>query len=404
METAEARAISALSKNKDMHLALGVDREVFGAYADVFDFMRDYYVRHRDVPSKQTLSERFSKVDFVETDAPTAYYLSALKNEYVGANLRSLLALADSRLDMGDAAPGVLQVLNQRLAKLGKHTTSSRDVDLMDVDHAIEHYRRLKELSGVDGVPGIKTGFKSIDSVYSTGFAPGQSIVVMGYTGRMKSFWTALLAVNAIRQGKKVLVISLEMSPEEYGDRVFALLGNGKWSLDDLQRGDIDEDEFREWAKRDFKSKFIVPSFEGVHEVTPDLIRSKIEQYQPDLVICDYMQLMMDNAHTAAMTPRMMNLSRELKLMAVSCAIPVVSITAVTDDESRKQTGPPTLSMVAWSRAIEYDANLIVAVHRHDDANIVEVVARKSRHSDLFDFGFEVDANRGVWTERFDLF
>jgi hypothetical protein len=64
---------------------------------------------------------------------------------------------------------------------------------------------------------------------------------------------------------------------------------------------------------------------------------------------------------------------------------------------------------VAWSKAIEYDANLIIAVHRHSDESgkpmpVVEVVARKSRHSDLFDFGFEVDFDAGIWTERFDLF
>jgi replicative DNA helicase len=216
--------------------------------------------------------------------------------------------------------------------------------------------------------------------------------------------WTALLAVNALLQGKKVLVISLEMSPEEYGDRVYAMLSKGRFKISDLQRGDINEDDFRTWSKREFKNKFIVPSFEGVYDVTPNLIRAKIDMHKPDLVILDYLQLMNDNAKTGSMTPRMMNLSREIKLMAGAAAVPIVSITAVTDEDGDKRDGPPVMSQVAWSKAIEYDANLIIAVHRHDNSEVVEVVARKSRHSDLFDFGFEVDFDRGIWTEKFDLF
>lgn len=404
MATNESKVISAICKNKDMHTVMGLDTEVFGAYGDVFDYMREYYVKHRDVPSFDVVEERFSRLERTEISAPTPYYVEQLLNEFVRSKMNAVLAMADERLDMGDSAPGVLEKLQTKLAALGKYTTSSRDVDLMDADAAIEHYKKLREKSLVDGGPGIPTGFKSIDSIYTTGFAPGQSIVVMGYTGKGKSMWTALLAVNALRQGKTVMVISLEMTPEEYGDRVYAMLSEGKFHISDLQRGDINEDDFRTWSKKKFKNKFIVPSFEGVYDVTPNVVRAKIDTHKPDLVILDYLQLMNDNAKTGSMTPRMMNLSREIKLMAGACAIPIVSITAVTDEDGDKRDGPPVMSQVAWSKAIEYDANLIIAVHRHDGSNIVEVVARKSRHSDLFDFGFEVDFNAGIWTEKFDLF
>jgi replicative DNA helicase len=113
---------------------------------------------------------------------------------------------------------------------------------------------------------------------------------------------------------------------------------------------------------------------------------------------------MSDNAKTGPMTPRMLNLSREVKMLAVTNNIPIVSITAVTDEDGDKRDGPPVLSQVAWSKGIEYDANLVIAIHRHDDTNIVEVVCRKSRHGDPFDFGFEVDFDRGIWIERHDAF
>lgn len=404
MATNEDKVISAICKNKDMHTVLSLDSEVFGAYGDVFAYLREYYMKHRAVPDFPIVKEKFGQLNEAEVSAPTAHYVEGLLDSFLRTKLDVVVTRADNRLTNGDSAPQILESMQTILAKLGKYTSSSRDVDLMDADAAIEHYKKVRDKSLVDGGPGIPTGFKSIDSIYTTGFAPGQSIVVMGYTGKGKSMWTALLAVNALLQGKKVMVISLEMTPEEYGDRVYAMLSKGRFKISDLQRGDINEDDFRTWAKKEFKNKFIVPSFEGVYDVTPNIIRAKIDVHKPDLVILDYLQLMNDNAKTGAMTPRMMNLSREIKLMAGAAGIPIVSITAVTDEDGDKRDGPPVMSQVAWSKAIEYDANLIIAVHRHDDSNVVEVVARKSRHSDLFDFGFEVDFNAGIWTEKFDLF
>jgi replicative DNA helicase len=383
---------------------MGLDKELFGAYGDVFQLMREYYVKHKDVPSVNVIKERFNKVDFRDVDAPTDYYISQMKADYVKSNMRGLFALADGRLDDGDSAPAVYERLMQKLAALGQYTTNSRDVDLMDADAAIEHYRKVKEKTLADGGPGIPTGYKSIDSIYTTGFAPGQFIVIMGYTGKGKSMFTADMAVNMVNENRKVMVISLEMTPEEYGDRVYAMLADGMFRISELQRGDVGEDDFRIWAKKKLKSSFIVPSFEGSYEVTPNMIRAKIDTHKPDIVILDYLQLMSDNGKSTQMTQKMMNLSREIKLMAVATGIPIVGITAVTDEDGDKRDGPPVMSQVAWSKAIEYDANLILAVHRHDKSDIVEVVARKSRHSDLFDFGFEVDFDHGVWTEKFDLF
>ena len=47
-------------------------------------------------------------------------------------------------------------------------------------------------------------------------------------------------------------------------------------------------------------------------------MRGKIDQYKPDFVIVDYLQLMSPNQKSDNETVRMKNLSRELKLMAIS--------------------------------------------------------------------------------------
>ena len=403
MATLESQAISAVCDNKDIHQILGEDPELFGSYGDVVSFMKDYYARHKAVPSRQVLEEKFKHLDLTETSAPTAYYVEQVKDQFVKSNLETILSLTADRMDMGDSAGAIVEKLQTKLARLARYSNSVKDVNLTDAEAAAEHFARLRERAD-GGVPGISTGFDAIDCMYPTGMAPGHSIILMGYTGRGKSFFSALLGVKAWAQGKKVMVVSLEMSPEEYRERVYPMMSSGMFKVSDLARGDVSDDNFRTWSKKTLADHpdFVVVSSEGVHDFTPNLIQAKIDVHRPDIVILDYLQLMNDNAKTGAMTPRMLNLSREIKLLAMSNAIPIISITAVTDEDNDKRDSPPVLSQVAWSKAIEYDANLAVAVHRHDDTSMVEVVARKNRHGDLFGLFFDVDFDAGVWTERYE--
>lgn len=405
MATPEVNALSAVIKNGDIHVVIGEDSELFGAYGDVFSFMKEYYLTHKAVPSDNLLEQKFRDFEVSKTDAPTKYYVEELRSAFVGSRVEEIMMKAAAGLE-NLPAPEVVEKMTTALAKLGKYTNAARDLDITNTEAAEEHFRKLREVSEANnGTPGISTGFKSIDSAYTTGMAPGHSIVVMGYTGRAKSWWTALLAVKAWEQGYKPMIISLEMSPEEQMERIYALMASGLFKASDLARGDINMDDFETFKKKTLNKPngFVVVSSEGISEMTPNIVQGKIDTHRPDLVILDYLQLMKDNAKTQAMTPRMLNLSREIKMLAVSNAVPIVSITAVTDEDGDKRDKPPVLSQISWSSGIEYDANLAIAVHRYDDSDLVEVVCRKNRHGELFDFYYDVDIDRGKWEEKFTL-
>jgi replicative DNA helicase len=399
----EAAVLSAVIENKDIHVILGENPELFGHYGDGMEWVRQYYVRHKAIPSRELFETNFPDIELPKADAPSKYYLEQLKEEYVSNRMQDIMLKAAKAQGTLSAAE-VLSKMQVSLAKLGQYTNSVRDLSMIDIDDAAEHFERVKDVTDANGgVPGISMGLDAIDSAYVTGMAPGHSIIFMGYTGRGKSMFSAYVAVQAWLQGYKVMIISLEMSPEEYRDRVYAMMSQGMFKISDLSRGDVDQDQFRTWAAKKFKNAadFIVVSNEGMANVTPNTIQAKIDTHRPELVVLDYLQLMQDNAKTQAMTPRMMNLSREVKLLATSNNIPIISITAVTDEDNDKRDGPPLLSQISWSSAIEYDANLVLAVHRHDDTNTVEVICRKIRNGDMFGVFYEVDFNSGVWVERF---
>lgn len=405
MATLEAKTLAAVCQNKDVHHIVGEDEKLFGAYTPVFKFITDYQVRHRAVPSLNLVNESFPEVELEPVDGTTPFYITQLKQQYVKNRISQIMDKAEEAMNSGMPAPKVLDVMQTSLAKLGKFTHSVRDIDVTNAEAVEAHLDRLRQKADAnDGSPGIATGWDSIDSCYPTGLAAGHSIILMGYTGRGKSMFADALATNIWAQGYKVMIVSLEMSPEEQMERLIPMMSSGLFKISDMSRGDINMDDFRTFSKNKLQdsSGLIVVSNQGVTDVTPNMVQAKIDIHRPDVVILDYMQLFMDNSKSQAMTPRMLNLSREIKLLAMSNELPIVSITAVTDEDGDKRDAPPTLKQVAWSRGIEYDANLAIAVHRPDDSDMVEIIGRKNRHGSLFDFYFDVQWDAGIWEEKFD--
>ena len=401
----EAAVITSVCKNKDIAtiLADNVD-DIFQSHRDVWEGLKSYYYKFKSVPDANVLQEKFRDFEPVTVTAETGYYLDQLKNEYLASRIRNLLMKSGSNLK-DNASARVLADMQSEIASLSRLTNNVRDVDLTDYELAEKHIISVQERSAVmGGSPGIKTGFTALDLAYPTGMAPGHLIVAIGWPGRGKTWMTSYLACKAWEQGFKPMIVSLEMSPENMRDRIYTMLGSGMFRASDFSRGNINIDDFHHWAKKRFDDKngFILVSNEGTNEVTPQTVQGKIDQHRPDLVICDYHQLFNDTKRSNSEVERNRNISREFKLLAVRNNIPVIDITAATMDDVSDQDAPPLLSQVAWSKAIEYDADMAMAVHRHPDTNIIEVVSRKNRHGTDFAFYLDWDIDRGVVKEIYD--
>jgi len=395
----EAELISAVCKNKDISTLLADNADdLFTSHKDIWEGLKSYYYKFRAVPEVGILQDKFKDFEPVQTKAETGYYLDKLKNEFVAAKLKTIMLQAGSSLKE-DAPSRVLGVMQSQLATLSRYTNNVRDVDITDIDSAERHYQSVKDRSTVmGGSPGILTGFEAIDKAYPTGMAPGHLIVAIGWPGRGKTWFTSYLACKAWEQGFKPMIVSLEMAPENMRDRIYTMLGSGLFRASDFSKGDINLDDFKSWGqkKTEGKNSFILVSNEGTAEVTPATIQGKIDQHKPDLVILDYHQLFNDNKRSNSEVERNRNISRDFKLLAVSNNIPIIDITAATADDISDQDEPPMMSQVAWSKAIEYDADMAIAIHKHANTDMIEVVSRKNRHGHDFRFFLDWDINRGI--------
>ena len=407
MPTKELQTINAVLKNKDKSVlyAHAVD-DLFerSAYKDVWDSIKAYHRKFHTIPDIEIIQERYPDLEDVAVSGPSAYYLEELKSEFITRQMEKYLTGAAKDLNES-SAPQVLTKLMDRFSKLARFTDSGRDLNIMDFDEAERRYeetRKIVEENG--GTAGIPFGIDFMDSAFVRGMQGGDVISIIGYPARGKSATVALLAGRNYDAGYKPMIVSLEMAAEEVQDRVFTVMASGLFRNNELQLGDIDVDDFKGFrGKYEKGPKFVVVDGNGVNSaITPNSIRAKIEQHRPDIVYIDYLQLMMDNRMTEDMTARMRNLSMELKQLSVSEDIPIVIISSATPDGGAIN-GPPNVERTAWSRQLAYDSTVCIAIHRHDDTDIYEIVCAKNRYGPLFAGYLKWLMNDGTVKELFTL-
>ena len=391
-----------MCRNKDIAGVLSADiDEMFVTHSDVWKGLKDYYFKYQSVPEADVLSQKFSDFEKIDLGGETAFYIDELRNEFINDRLAQIIQSA--ALDHGKVAGSdLVQRMLRHISGLAKDTDVIRDLDLTDYQDAKDFYEKKRQRSiDMGGAPGIQTGFKVMDAMYPTGLAGGHLIVLIGWSGHGKSWMATLMAVRAWAAGYKPMIISLEMSPEEVRDRAYTIMGTGEFRHSDFARGAISIDRFDRWASNSLAEKngFVVVSSEGAGKVTPSTVQTKIDQHRPDIVILDYQQLFDSDENEGNEVVRNRRISRDFKRIAVRNDIPVVNLTQATFDDPKQTMEPPRIEQVAWSKGIQQDADLALAVHKYEDSDVWAVIARKNRHGEEFEFGLEWSLNDGIIRE-----
>ena len=396
MANVEDKLISAVLKDKQIHVLLQANVDtILRTHNDIWDFIRQYSEQNGVVPPVDIVVEKFRDFSPVDNIGATKHHLSELQAEYLNSSLKEILMSAASDVQ-GGKGQEVLEKLITKTSELKKNTAAIRDVDVTDLESAIAYFENVKRQQEA-GAMGIKTGLPGFDNYLPAGIMPGQLGVFLAYPGIGKSWLSLYFAVQAWKQGKSPMVVSLEMSETEVRNRVFTIMGEGLWSHRKLSNGQVEIEDIKNWHQKNVmgKSEFHIISNDTGGDVTPSVLRGKIDQYKPDFVIVDYLQLMSPNQKSDNETVRMKNLSRELKLMAISEEVPIIAISSATPDDVTKLDTVPTLGQTAWSRQIAYDADWVLALGRAQNSDVIEAAFRKNRHGFLGEFMVLTDFDKG---------
>lgn len=398
MNNTEAKLITAVLQDKQVHVLLQANVDnLLRTHNDIWNFVRNYFEHNSSVPPVSLVVEKFRDFEPVDGVGATKHHLEELQTEYLTDSLKDILRSAAGDVQSGNGGEALNNLIT-KTSELKKNTSAIRDIDVTDLESALAYFENVKKQQEL-GVMGIKTGLPGFDNYLPAGIMPGQLGVFLAYPGIGKSWLALYFAVQAWKQGKSPLVISLEMSETEVRNRVFTIMGEGLWSHRKISNGDIEIDTLKAWHAKHLagKPEFHIISNDQGGEINPSILRGKIDQYKPDFVIVDYLQLMAPNQKSDNETVRMKNLSRELKLMAIGEEVPIIAISSATPDDVNDLSTVPTLGQTAWSRQIAYDADWVLALGRGNNSDIIECAFRKNRNGYMGDFLVQCDFDKGYY-------
>lgn len=223
-----------------------------------------------------------------------------------------------------------------------------------------------------EGDNGIKSGISDLD--HFLGGLDGSKYVAIGARPSVgKSIFALTWCVNAAKQGKRVLLISLEMDEVDITERIIA--NDSNISLKKIIHGKIDINEYEEVVKSLGKIGHYLlwysleaDTIEKIHRCATELN----ENGGLDLIAIDYLQLMdvEDPRGYSNRQERVAAISRGIRKLSMELKIPILVLTQLNRNSVNNGFGgqkirkrEPTMSEARESGAIEQDANIFILLH-----------------------------------------
>jgi len=224
------------------------------------------------------------------------------------------------------------------------------------VQHLIEladeiPLRKLKDYSTMYGIPKL--------DMKTNGLHKTNLIVVAGRPSVGKSAFALQVADNVLKKGKKVLFVSLEISATELLERWVMHITD--INPDKIKGGDLETDDG--WHKLSVANDIIAGYKLEINTSARNVAKLRVEiaRENPDLVIIDQISFMSGNGKFMSKREEFVNITRNLKILAMDFNIPIVALAQINRDASENY---PTLANLKESGSIEEDANVVIMLHK----------------------------------------
>ncbi|MBR6503888.1 MAG: replicative DNA helicase [Firmicutes bacterium] len=259
-----------------------------------------------------------------------------------------------------EAAEEKIFAISQRRQR--KSISHIRDVIDRDLAYITELSKQAGELRG------ISTGFSGLDRITS-GLQKSDLIIIAARPSMGKTAFALNIAVNAAKTGSKVLLFSLEMSEELLTERM--LSAESLVEIKKMREGALDDEEFNKMyggADRLNKLEIYIDDTPGISplEIKNKCKRIKMEKKGLDLVIVDYLQLMIFEGKSENRTLEISALTRYLKQLAREIDCPVIVLSQLSRGVESRTDKRPVLSDLRESGSIEQDADLVMFLYREE--------------------------------------
>jgi replicative DNA helicase len=229
----------------------------------------------------------------------------------------------------------------------------------------------------------VLTGLYQLDQIMG-GLFPGEMICIAARPGCCKSALSQAIAMNAAKEGKRVLVTSLEMSRIEVGQRILvAKSGVPNWRVRNSKLDKPDADALAAAAERLRGARVRFDDEPGL-SMSRFAAKCRVLKRKEglDLVVLDYLGLLRPDNVRLPRHEQVASMSRAIKILAQELQLPIIILNQLNrdaDDANRH----PRLSDIRESGAIEQDCDAVILLHRpsdeRNDPDPIDLIVAKQR-------------------------
>ena len=327
-------------------------------------------------------------IEFVPSASNLKYYAEIVQKK---SSLRTLINSADLISELGYNEHEEIDSIFDQAQKIifnASNFTKKRFISIKEtLTEAWERFEHLSKHS--DEIRGIKSGFPDLDNKLA-GFQKSDLIILAARPSMGKTSLALDFARHAaIRHGHKVAIFSLEMSVHQLVDRVISAESYvDSWKL---RTGKVNNEEELMRIRDAMASLSSAPIYID-DESSNTIIKMKAEarrlkqEFGLDLIIVDYLQLMVPKTASDSTVQQVTEISRSLKQLARELEVPVIALSQLSRAVEQRG-GRPRLSDLRDSGSIEQDADVVMFIHREDKnneasdrKNIAEILIEKHRN------------------------
>ncbi|ACD52005.1 replicative DNA helicase [Clostridium botulinum] len=326
----------------------------------------------------------------VPTTANLSSYIKIVEEKSVLRKLiKASTSIIESSYNNQGEVENVLDGAEKRIFDIAEKKTSKDFEPLSDVlERGFLEIERLFNNRGE--ITGVGSGFSDLDSKTS-GFQKGDMILIAARPSMGKTTFALNIAEHAaLREGKSVVIFSLEMSKEQLAYKL--LCSEANVDMLRLRTGELDDKDWENIAKATgplAKAKVYIDDTAGVSvmEMRSKCRRLKME-YGIDLIVIDYLQLMSGSTGSSDNRQQEVSeISRSIKALAKEMECPVIALSQLSRAPEQRADHRPMLSDLRESGSIEQDADLVMFLYRDEyynketeDKNIGECIIAKQRN------------------------
>jgi replicative DNA helicase len=298
-----------------------------------------------------------------------------------------------------DAEARMFDVAQRRVTNT---TAASKDLLPASLDRIEMLYDRG------ESIIGLSTGYLDLDEKLA-GLQPSALYVVGARPAMGKTAFALGMAANsAMKDGRPVLIFTLEMSQLELCQRLLcseALVDAGRVKTGRLEEGEWNRISHAVGRLAEAPIYIDDNPHTSVMDIRAKARRLKSRQGDLGMVVVDYIQLMTGRSSAESRQVEVSEISRNLKILARELDAPVVALAQLNRALEQRQDKRPMLSDLRESGSLEQDADVVLFLYRDEvydpdspDKGVAEVIVAKHRNGPT---GRARLAFRGQYT-RFD--